>query len=76
MACLTLGRRPGIVGTPRRKTCKYQNHPKGKAMLVDFDISKIYDPKLRTAVGAKAITPGYSPPEQYGQGSTDAHSDL
>jgi formylglycine-generating enzyme required for sulfatase activity len=50
--------------------------PGGKAMLVDFGISKIYDPKLSTTMGARAVTPGYSPPEQYGQGSTDARSDL
>jgi serine/threonine-protein kinase len=50
--------------------------PEGKAMLVDFGIAKIYDPKLRTTVGARAITPGYSPPEQYGQGKTDLRSDI
>jgi len=50
--------------------------PHGKAMLVDFGISKIYDPTLSTTMGARAVTPGYSPPEQYGQGSTDARSDL
>ena len=37
--------------------------PEGKAMLVDFGISKIYDPALSTTVGARAVTPGYSPPE-------------
>ena len=50
--------------------------PEGKAMLVDFGIAKIYDPKLRTTVGARAVTPGYSPPEQYGQGKTDLRSDI
>ena len=50
--------------------------PQGKAVLVDFGISKIYDPRLRTTVGARAITPGYSPIEQYGQGQTDARSDI
>ena len=50
--------------------------PEGKAMLVDFGISKVYDPQLSTTMGARAVTPGYSPPEQYGQGSTDARSDL
>jgi serine/threonine protein kinase/protein-disulfide isomerase len=50
--------------------------PQGQAVLVDFGIAKIYDPQLRTTVGARAVTPGYSPPEQYGRGSTDARSDL
>jgi formylglycine-generating enzyme required for sulfatase activity/serine/threonine protein kinase len=50
--------------------------PEGKAMLVDFGISKVYDPNIVTTVGARAVTPGYSPPEQYGKGVTDARSDL
>ncbi|MBN2549004.1 MAG: SUMF1/EgtB/PvdO family nonheme iron enzyme [Anaerolineales bacterium] len=50
--------------------------PQGRAMLVDFGIAKLYDPNLRTMSGARAVTPGYSPPEQYGQGSTDARSDI
>jgi len=50
--------------------------PEGNAMLVDFGIAKIYDPNLRTTVGARAVTPGYSPPEQYGQGKTDPRSDI
>ena len=50
--------------------------PQGKAMLVDFGISKVYDPTLSTTVGARAVTPGYSPPEQYGKGVTDVRSDL
>jgi len=47
-----------------------------RAMLVDFGISKIYDPNRATTVGAKAVTPGLSPLEQYGRGKTDARSDL
>ena len=48
----------------------------GRAMLVDFGISKAYDPTLKTTRGARAVTPGYSPPEQYGLGTTDARSDV
>jgi serine/threonine-protein kinase len=44
-------------------------------MLVDFGIAKLYDPHLVTTVGAKAVTPGFSPPEQYG-GATDPRSDI
>ncbi|MEW5871091.1 MAG: bifunctional serine/threonine protein kinase/MFS transporter [Chloroflexota bacterium] len=50
--------------------------PQGRAVLVDFGIAKIYDPHLSTTRGARAVTPGYSPHEQYGQGHTDARSDV
>jgi hypothetical protein len=49
--------------------------PELKAMLVDFGIAKA-DPQMRTLSGARAWTPGYAPPEQYGQGRTDARSDV
>jgi branched-chain amino acid transport system substrate-binding protein len=49
--------------------------PEGQAMLVDFGIAKS-DPQLRTLSGARAWTPGFAPPEQYGQGRTDAQSDV
>lgn len=49
----------------------------GKAMLVDFGIAKVYDPHLSTTVGARAVTPGYSPIEQYGRSShTDPRTDV
>ena len=50
--------------------------PQGRAVLVDFGISKIYDPQLKTTAGARAVTPPYSPPEQYGHGTTDERSDI
>jgi Cdc6-like AAA superfamily ATPase len=50
--------------------------PDGRAMLVDFGIAKRYEAQGKTTVGAKAITPGFSPPEQYGKGGTDARSDI
>jgi serine/threonine protein kinase len=50
--------------------------PDGRAMLVDFGIAKVYDASLVTTLGARAFTPGYSPPEQYGTGSTDRRSDI
>ncbi len=50
--------------------------PGGQAMLVDFGIAKIFDPHQKTTTGARAITPGFSPPEQYGQGTTDIRSDV
>lgn len=50
--------------------------PKGDAVLVDFGIAKYYDQSSRTSTVARAVTPGYSPLEQYGIGRTDARSDM
>jgi serine/threonine-protein kinase len=50
--------------------------PKGQAVLVDFGLVKLYDQHLKTTIGARAITPGYAPPEQYGQGKTDERTDI
>ncbi|MFM8319722.1 MAG: protein kinase domain-containing protein [Chloroflexota bacterium] len=48
----------------------------GRAILVDFGIAKIYDGEKSTTTGARAVSPGYSPPEQYGEGLTDRRSDI
>lgn len=48
--------------------------PDGIVVLVDFGLAKEYDER-RTSTGARGMTPGYSPPEQYGAGRTDARSD-
>ena len=50
--------------------------PEGRAMLVDFGLVKVYDPHLQTTLGARAVTPGYAPPEQYGHGNTDGRTDI
>lgn len=50
--------------------------PAGQAVLVDFGLVKVATPHKKTTVGARAVTPGYAPPEQYGQGSTDPRSDI
>jgi serine/threonine protein kinase len=44
--------------------------------LVDFGVAKVYDPQRQTTIGARAVTQGYSPPEQYGRGITDTRSDI
>jgi serine/threonine protein kinase len=49
---------------------------KSRAVLVDFGLVKLYDPKMQTTLGARAVTPGYAPPEQYGKGKTDARTDI
>ncbi len=48
----------------------------GRAYLVDFGIAKILRVGSRTQAGARAVTPGYSPPEQYGTAPTDQRSDI
>lgn len=57
------------------KPANIRIRPDGRAMLVDFGIAKLYDPNQATTSAAKAVTPGYSPPEQY-SGHTDARSDV
>lgn len=50
--------------------------PESRAMLVDFGLVKVSEPQMKTTIGARAVTPGYAPPEQYGQGKTDARTDV
>ncbi len=50
--------------------------PENKAVLVDFGIAKTLDPSIKTTLGAQAVSPGYSPVEQYGKAKTDARSDI
>ncbi len=50
--------------------------PDNRAVLVDFGIAKQYTAGGHTTRGAQAVTPGFSPPEQYGLGTTDARSDI
>jgi len=47
----------------------------GHIVLIDFGLAKHYEQGEKTAIGAKGITPGYSPIEQYGEG-TDVRSDI
>ena len=49
--------------------------PDGKVVLVDFGLVKLLDEKEITTTAARAMTPGYSPPEQYGDSPTD-HRDM
>jgi eukaryotic-like serine/threonine-protein kinase len=50
--------------------------PEGHVFLVDFGLAKVVRGTQATTTGARAMTPGYSPPEQYGTARTDAHSDI
>ncbi len=48
----------------------------GQVYLVDFGLAKMGWEHEETMTGARAMTPGYSPPEQYGSARTDARSDI
>ena len=48
----------------------------GEVILVDFGLVKISGDKEITTTAARAMTPGYSPPEQYGDAPTDHRSDI
>jgi eukaryotic-like serine/threonine-protein kinase len=48
----------------------------GNVYLVDFGLAKMAWEHEETMTGARAMTPGYSPPEQYGSARTDARSDV
>ena len=50
--------------------------PAGEIVLVDFGLVKVLSDKEVTTTAARAMTPGYSPPEQYGDMPTDQRSDL
>lgn len=50
--------------------------PTGHIFLVDFGLAKIVQGRETTSTGARAMTPGYSPPEQYGTARTDHRSDI
>jgi hypothetical protein len=58
------------------KPANIKIRPDGRTMLVDFGIAKVYNPQFSTTTGARAVTPGFSPPEQYAQGRTDTRSDV
>ncbi len=48
----------------------------GHIYLVDFGLAKIVRGTQATTTGARAMTPGYSPPEQYGTARTDPRTDI
>jgi serine/threonine protein kinase len=50
--------------------------PDGHIYLVDFGLAKLVQGTQATTTGARAMTPGYSPPEQYGTARTDPRTDV
>jgi eukaryotic-like serine/threonine-protein kinase len=51
-------------------------NPQGHVYLVDFGLAKVENEGQLTTTGARAMTPGYSPPEQYGSARTDQRTDI
>jgi serine/threonine protein kinase len=49
--------------------------PEGKPVLVDFGIAKASEAGGVTTTGARSLTPGFAPPEQYGSSPTDNRTD-
>ncbi len=61
------------------KPANIKIRPDNRAVLVDFGIAKEYNPQKQTARIAKAVSTGFSPPEQYsgaGVSSTHPYSDV
>ncbi len=50
--------------------------PSGGVYLVDFGLAKEMHGNQTTTTGARAMTMGFSPPEQYGAARTDARTDV
>lgn len=50
--------------------------PSGGVYLVDFGLAKVIHGDQTTTTGARAMTMGFSPPEQYGAARTDARTDI
>ncbi|HEX7619878.1 MAG TPA: serine/threonine-protein kinase, partial [Anaerolineales bacterium] len=48
----------------------------GHIYLVDFGLAKLVNENQATTTGARAMTPGYSPPEQYGTARTGPRTDI
>lgn len=75
-ALIYLGERTNPIVHRDIKPGNIKITPSGEIYLVDFGLAKIIQSDQLTTTAARAMTPGYSPPEQYGTARTDPRSDI
>ena len=75
-ALIYLGERTNPIVHRDIKPGNIKITPSGEIYLVDFGLAKIVQADQLTTTAARAMTPGYSPPEQYGTARTDPRSDI
>ncbi len=75
-ALIYLGERTNPIVHRDIKPGNIKITPNGEIYLVDFGLAKIIQLDQLTTTAARAMTPGYSPPEQYGTARTDPRSDI
>ncbi len=69
------GRMPPIIYRDLKPSNAMIEHATGLVKLIDFGIARFYKPGKQKDTKMMG-TPGFAPPEQYGNGQTDARSDI
>ncbi len=58
------------------KPSSFRINPAGEVILVGFGDIGVSNPQVRSALAVRGVSPGFSPPEQYGKGQMDERSDV